>query len=217
MPTGIPEDTFVQESEGWIARVRPPSVSYNGRLILLLHGWTGDENSMWFFSRRLPAESWIVSPRAPLVCPAGGYAWGIATIGQRPDIAKFRIQADKLMHRLAGWVPEFSPADRLDIIGFSQGAAMAYTLCLASTPMKVAPLAGYIPSGFSEPGSKADFSKLQLFISHNSDDSMLPVEESRNARDYFAARGAVVNYCENTGGHKMSSACVKELDVFFRD
>ena len=172
---------------------------------------------MWFFARRLPSDSWIISPRAPLVCPAGGYAWGIATIGQRPDIAKFRIQADKLMLRLAGWVPDYSPANRLDIIGFSQGAAMAYTLCLTSSPVKVAPLAGYIPSGFSEPGSKVDFSQLQLFISHNSDDTMLPVEESRNACDYFSNRGASVKYCENTGGHKMSSACVKELDVFFRD
>jgi len=217
VPKGILEETYLKESDGWIARVRAPLSTNTNRVILLLHGWTGDENSMWFFSRGLPEDTWIVSPRAPLVCPAGGYAWGIATIGQRPDIEKFHSQAIKLIDRLSGWVPGYSPENRLDIIGFSQGAAMAYTLCLTSTPVKVAPLAGYMPSGFIDFASKIDFSLIKFFISHNSDDTMLPVEESRNARDYFIRRGAVVNYCENTGGHKMSSACVKKMDLFFRD
>jgi phospholipase/carboxylesterase len=173
---------------------------------------------MWFFARGLPEHSWMVSPRAPLVCPAGGFAWGIAGIGKRPDIKNFSIQADELLMRLSGWVPEYvSGTTRLDVIGFSQGAAMAYTLCLKTSPVKTAPLAGYLPSGFSDQSTGREYSGLQMFIAHNVDDEMLPVEESRNARDFFSSRGADVQYCENTGGHKMSTPCLKALNVFMSD
>ena len=50
--------------DGWTLRVRA-SDSPNPRLLLLLHGWTGDENSMWVFARGLSPNYWIVAPRAP--------------------------------------------------------------------------------------------------------------------------------------------------------
>lgn len=217
MPTGILEETNLIESNGWVARVRPPSRPWNGRVILLLHGWTGDENSMWFFARGLPAQSWVVSPRGPLNCPDGGFAWGIATKGTRPELQQFSRQSDELIKRLPEWVPEYTPQTRLDMIGFSQGAAMTYTMCLTVSPVKVAPLAGYLPSGFVEKSTGRDFSGLRLFISHNVDDDMLPVEESKKASALFISQGADVQFNEGKGGHKMSAPAVHELNAFMRD
>jgi predicted esterase len=217
VPTEIPEESTLRESGGWIARVRPPSQPWTGRVILLLHGWTGDENSMSFFTRSLPTNCWLVSPRGPLISPAGGYAWGIASKGERPDINKFIAHSDGLMERLPIWVPDFTPGTRLDLIGFSQGAAMAYTLCLSGAPVKVAPLAGYLPSGFREKSANRDFSGLQLYISHNTDDGMLPIEESLKARDLFTSQGADVKFSEGKGGHKMNATAMRELNAFMRD
>ncbi|HEX7555902.1 MAG TPA: hypothetical protein VF338_04705, partial [Leptolinea sp.] len=124
-----------------MARVRPPTQPWNGRIILLLHGWTGDENIMWIFARKLPPNSWMVSPRGPLVSPEGGYAWAIARNGKRPDVNQFEENSLELIRRFPGWVSEYSPKTRLDIVGFSQGAAMTYSLCLEAAPTKVAPLA----------------------------------------------------------------------------
>src|SRR5512143_3327901 len=42
---------------------------------LMLHGWTGDENSMWVFASRLPENCWLVAPRAPYLSPLGGFSW----------------------------------------------------------------------------------------------------------------------------------------------
>ena len=215
--TEILEQTRLVENHGWIARVRPPTHPWNGRIILLLHGWTGNENSMWFFSGKLPVHSWMVAPRGPLTCPDGGYAWGIAVKGQRPDTNQFLLQADRLIKQLPHWVPEFTPQSRLDIIGFSQGAAMTYTMCLKASPVKIAPLAGYLPGGFEELSASVDFSGLQVYISHNSDDEMVPVEESQRACDLFQSKGASVVFSRNTGGHKLRAKNLQEMNEFFRD
>jgi len=217
VPTGIPEEATLQESQGWFARVRPPTLPWDGRVILLIHGWTGDENSMSFFAHKMPVHSWIVSPRGPLDCPAGGYAWGIATKGERPDVNKFVTQANDIVERIHGWVPDYTHGTRLDVIGFSQGAAMAYTICLNTSPVKIAPLAGYLPIGYVDLCVDREFSGLQLFIAHNVDDEMLPIEESIKARDLFISRGATVQFSQSTGGHKLSAASLRELTAFMRD
>jgi hypothetical protein len=45
--------------------------------MLLIHGLTGDENSMWIFARNLSAEYWMIAPRAPHASQMaqGGYSW----------------------------------------------------------------------------------------------------------------------------------------------
>ena len=57
-------DSQLTTFEDWTLRVRPGS-GRDARVMLLLHGWTGDENSMWAFARDLPASAWLIAPRAP--------------------------------------------------------------------------------------------------------------------------------------------------------
>ncbi len=217
MQIRILEETKLVESNSWVARVRPPSQPWNGRVVLLLHGWTGDENIMWIFARKLPINCWMLAPRGPMVSPEGGYAWAIPVNGLRPDITPFLENASELILRLPEWIPDYTPQTRLDIVGFSQGAAMSYAMCLKSSPTKVAPLAGYLPPGFSAQAKDRDFSMLKMFIAHNSDDRMVSFEESKKAASLFEQNGATVQYCEGTGGHKISTTCFTGLDDFLRD
>lgn len=217
MQNNLLEETQVIISKGWSARIRPPTQPWNRRLIFLLHGWTGDENIMWIFARKLPVNCYIIAPRGPLLCPDGGYAWAIPKKDKRPDIDTYLEHCHGLLERLVGWIPEIVPDIRLDAIGFSQGAAMAYSMCLAAKLGKVAPLAGYIPPGLEEKLVGLDLSNLKCFIAHNSDDNLVPIEESRRAVDLLSSRGAAVQYCENKGGHKVSTACFNALDAFLSD
>lgn len=217
MHIGILEETSLVESNGWIARVHPPTQPWNGRIILLLHGWTGDENTMWIFARKLPENCWMLAPRGPLVSPDGGFAWGLPSKNSRPDIDQFLENASGLLQRLPHWVPDYTPQTRLDIVGFSQGAAMTYTMCLKCSPIKVAPLAGYLAPGFSDQIKDRDFSRLSMLIAHNSDDPLVSIEESKKAADLFTRQGASIQFCESTGGHKLSAPCFKELNNFLRD
>lgn len=197
--------------------MRPPNAPWNNRVVLFLHGWTGDENIMWIFARKVPVNCWMVAPRGPLKSPEGGYAWAIPTNGRRPDIAQYLENASALIEQLPAWIPEFSARTRLDVVGFSQGAVMTYAMCLRKAPLKAAPLAGYLPPGFSEHVNGLDLAGMQLFIAHNADDRMVSVEESQKAALLFKQHGAQVEYCESTGGHKLSSTCFHGLDNFLRD
>ena len=59
-----PNSTSLISFKGWTLRVREATPSAR-RLMLLIHGLTGDENVMWVFARNLPADIWMVAPRAP--------------------------------------------------------------------------------------------------------------------------------------------------------
>ena len=48
-----------------ILKIRKPQGIINPRVSLLLHGWTGDENSMWVFSQAFPETDFLIAPRAP--------------------------------------------------------------------------------------------------------------------------------------------------------
>ncbi|MEI8130821.1 MAG: hypothetical protein WCG34_00205 [Leptolinea sp.] len=217
MQIRILDETKIVESKGWIARVRPPSGKWNGRVVLLLHGWTGDENIMWIFARKIPTNSWMVAPRAPHPIPEGGFAWVVPQNGTRPDITQFSKQTEEILKRLPDWVPDFSDDTRLDIIGFSQGAALTYTFCLETTLTKIAPLAGYLPPGFEDRLKTRNLNGLQVFIAHNTDDTVVSVEQSKKATYLFLAQEATVQYYDSTGGHKLSSSCFHRLDKFLLD
>ena len=76
----IAPDTELIEFENWTLRVRKTTHHVSSpqgapRLLLLIHGWTGDENSMWVFTRDLPAHYWMSAPRAPHAGHPAGYSW----------------------------------------------------------------------------------------------------------------------------------------------
>ena len=122
--------------------MRPASVP-EARLILLLHGWTGNENSMWFFARILPEQYAVLLPRAPHADPQGGYTWRPIPPGNRalPGIMELQPAAEAVMAFLDDWSTlAHVDVDVFDAAGFSQGAALAYTLAVLF-PRRVARLA----------------------------------------------------------------------------
>jgi len=66
-------DTELIEFNGWTLRARPGKDSK--RFMLLIHGFTGDENSMWVFAQGLSPDCWIIAPRAPHAAEPGGFTW----------------------------------------------------------------------------------------------------------------------------------------------
>ena len=44
-------------------------------LVVMVHGWAGDESVTWIFRQTIPPEAAIITPRAPLTLPEGGFAW----------------------------------------------------------------------------------------------------------------------------------------------
>lgn len=201
----------------WHVRIREPKGSGPHQVILLLHGWTGDENAMWIFASRLPEDHLLIAPRAPFETPLDGYGW---YPGKRswPTMDDFYPSVQSLIGLLDRW-PDSLAADfsRFRLAGFSQGAAMVYALSILH-PERVAGiagLAGFLPEGFANHIRDQTLKGLPVFISHGTKDRLVPVERAREAVELFEKAGAEVTYCEHDVGHKLNAACFRGMEVFF--
>ncbi len=201
----------------WVYRTTQPEGSGPYAVILLLHGWTGDENSMWVFTSRLPDKRLLIAPRGLYPAPQGGYAWH-AVLNGWPRLEHFYPAVEALDE----WLTQarFPAADfsELHLVGFSQGAALAYAFTL-SHPERVASLSalsGFLPEGILLERSSRRLTGLPVFITHGTKDVLVPVDRARKAVETFDLAGAEVTYCEHDVGHKLNASCFRGLEVFFR-
>lgn len=212
-------DTELISFHDWTLRVRT-ATQPSPRLLLLIHGLTGDENSMWVFARDLPASYWIVAPRAPHAAVQGGYSWRppqFESLNQF-SLDQLRAAAEGLL-RL---VDEYSAsagldASTFDVLGFSQGAAMASLLaCLHPERFqKVGMLAGFVPGGLEELIPQRPLAGKPFFVVHGTKDQTVPIERARASVETLERAGAQVTYCEDEVGHKVSVTCLRSLRKFF--
>jgi phospholipase/carboxylesterase len=212
-------DAELREFRGWTFRFRPASAAPS-RFLILLHGWTGDENSMWVFARKLPQQIAVLAPRGLYAAPEGGYTWReIRQVTQGlPGLDDFRPPAEALISFIDDWSHEVGISSKqIDLIGFSQGAALTFALALLY-PERIrglAALSGFMPEGAEYLLARHVLEGKSIFIAHGKQDDMVPVEQARRAVALLEVSGALVTYCETEGGHKVSADCYSRMaDIF---
>jgi phospholipase/carboxylesterase len=217
VPTRISQTiTF---SNGWFAQVQKSPDKTPGKVIILIHGWSGDEQSMNIFVRNFDQDFLMISPRGPVNTPQGGYGWVPITNNKFPRVSEFLQVSEVLATELKSWVVMngYKPAS-LNLMGFSQGACMAYTLSILYKELfgKTACLSGYLPSGLEAFSPDSSLIGKKYFIAHGTLDETVPVELARKSVKSLNSTGAEVNYCEENVGHKLSLPCFKALEDFFK-
>ncbi len=205
----------------WTVRVRESKDSAP-RLLLMIHGFTGDENSMWVFARNLPENYWIVAPRAPYAGEPGGYSWRPPQAGDLnpPSLERLNSSAKALIR----FVDEYSAsvgfgANTFNVMGFSQGAAMSSVLAFLYPERihKVGMLAGFVPDGLEERVTTRPLRDKPFFVAHGTRDETVTIERARDSVALLERSGALVNYCEDDVGHKVSVTCLRALREFLLD
>jgi phospholipase/carboxylesterase len=201
--------------EDWTLRLRP-AAGRDGKVFLMLHGWTGDENSMWAFARDLPVSDWLLAPRAPFAT-ASGYSWRARHEGW-PTYEDLRPSAARLIDLLERWgIANGVDATEVDLIGFSQGAAMCVTFALAypARVRRMAILAGFAPPGCEQFIGSRPLEGKRVFAAHGTRDQAVKVEYAQRSVQLLEACGARVSYCESDTGHKVGADCRRMLADFF--
>ena len=177
-------------------------------LVVLLHGYGANGNDLYDI-----AESWapflpnvaFVSPHAPEACPMvpGGRQWFPLTmrndeerwtgvVAGRPGLDAF-IDAELERTGVA--------ADRLVLVGFSQGTMMALHVGLRRkvAPALIVGYSGYL-AGAEHLGEIS--AKPKVLLVHGTADQVLPVESSRVAAAALTAAGLPVSLHLSPGlGH----------------
>ncbi len=184
--------------------------------VVMLHGWSGDEGSMWIFKRVLPKHVAIFAPRAPIVLANDGFVW-FEEMKLQPTPVSMKIALEKLERFLAS-LPRLYPIDptRLVLIGFSQGAFIsnAFTMTHPYDVMGVVSLAGAMPKMPQVEYHPRLLAGLPVFIAHGIRDNAIPLSAAQQARDTYTELGADVAYGEYPVAHKMNPQAIKDLKIW---
>ena len=87
-----------------MVRVQPPADPKSGRVILMLHGWTGDENVMSVFGASIPADYWLISPRGPVKAVPSGFGWLSGEPQKYADYSEYTAVTDVLDRQVEHWL-----------------------------------------------------------------------------------------------------------------
>ena len=199
--------------------MRVPSGDGPHRVMVLIHGWTGDENSMGIFAGKLPKDMLLISPRALYASASSGFSWYPNQEQRWPTVDGLRPAIDLLLALLTPSNFPTGDFSKIRLAGFSQGAALVYTLALLH-PQSVASfagLSGFLPEDTGALIEKTPLEGKRVFVAHGALDERVPVSMARQAVDQLEKAGAQVIYCEDNVGHKLSATCFRGLEAFFKE
>lgn len=211
----MPETNWVTSFDhGWVFNyLKPDGIPQNPPLILL-HGLSGDENSVVPLVTQIIRSRWMIALRGILQAEDRGYAWAKARSRTQNDFRQsaqaFLIQWPNIRSLLG------IESEIVDLFGFSQGAAMASMLLLAKPDLvrRVALVSGFVPDADSS-SPLPSLKEHQVLISHGTQDNIIPFERATQAARFFQLLGAEVNFCQSDTRHKISASCLKEVETFF--
>jgi len=188
-------------------------------LVVLVHGYAGNEEAMWIFKRVIPKGVAIVAPRALIPLAEKEYSW-FEHEGEHlivPNLASLQI-AIEVLYQFIIDLPNHYPVDlsQLVVMGFSQGAAMCNGLAfvLPDLLQGVVSIAGILPDLPDITPYPDLLIDLPVFIAHGLKDKTVPLNKAHNIRDSYRQLGARVTYGEYNVGHKINTQALKDLRVW---
>ena len=138
-------------------------------------------------------------------------------MGGWPTLMDFSLPAAALINEFPVWAEKIGASFQpMDVMGFSQGAAMAFALAAfyPSKIRRVISLAGFLPKDDDFPSRYSSLQGKSIFIAHGRRDKTIPIEMAEEAIQTLESVGAQVTYCPSDTGHKFSSGCIKDLSSF---
>lgn len=204
--------------------VKPSSLSEKAPVIIMLHGYGSDKNDLFSFASELDDKYLIVSAQAPIPMQPYGNAW--YQITYEPGNKKFTNDEQAIESRdlIVQFIDEVvqnysADADKVTLLGFSQGAILSYAIAL-SYPEKVnqvVAMSGYIHHSLLKEGYEHNnFSSLRVYSSHGSVDQVVPVTWDRKTKPFLEGLGIDCQYSEFPIGHGVSPDNFKEMKVWLK-
>ena len=191
---------------------QPKIVLEKNPVLILLHGYGSNEQDLFSFASEMPENYFVISVRAPYDMQYGSYAWYAinfdADENKFSDVNQAKISRDLVAKFIDELIAKY-PIDEnnITLVGFSQGSILSYSIALSypEKVQRVAAMSGYLnPEMMTEDFLKNNLSNLKFFISHGTDDQVVPVDWGRKAKPFLDNLGANAVYHEYRMGHGIS-------------
>lgn len=204
----------------------PPKALSNSKpsVLLILHGYGADEHDLLFLRDLVGPEYLTISLQAPIPLSWGGYAWyhlGQGENGLVPD-DESRKESEKLLVNELAAVIEKEGGNLEDVLlaGFSQGAAMSYSILnrdlkqIGITLRGLLIMSGYIPRDIVEDFSKKQIDGLNVMITHGTHDELISHEALSEASNILESQGASVTARLYECGHGMLPETIEDIRIW---
>lgn len=203
-------------------RVLQPTSPGPHPTVVMIHGRAGNEDVMWIFARSLPKEWLLVAPRAIKTDPdpgeGRGYSWHPPQPEEWPPLPLFD-EAITTLHHFIQDLPSLYQADpdHIYLMGFSQGAALAYATALRhpSLVKGIAGLVGFVPTETDTAIANRPLQDLPIFMAAGRTDERIPLAISQQCAEVLRAAGANLEYHEYDTGHKLNAQGMRDLTAWW--
>ena len=201
----------------------PQNITPQTTLLILLHGYGSNEQDLFSFVPNLPEDWLIVSFRAPFRTEYEGFSWydiDLMNEETRIDVGQAKESQTAILQSILQVTNHYGLTDNAThLCGFSQGGILSYALALNNPELfsKVACMSCYLEERLFENTTleKKKIEKLRFFISHGTDDAVIPLEWARKAADYLYETGAYFSFREYMSGHGVNQKNYMDLMDFF--
>ena len=202
----------------------PQNITPKTPLLILLHGYGSNEEDLFSFVPTLPEDWLVVSFRAPFSTPYGGYSWydiDLMNAENRIDIPQAKQSEKTILESILIITNHYGLTDNeTHLCGFSQGGILSYALALQNPDLfsKVACMSCYPEEKLLENISKdkKKLEKLRFFISHGTEDAVIPLDWGRKAADLLYDLGCYFTFREYMSGHGVNQKNYMDLMEFFK-
>ena len=192
--------------------VRKPTIgSPTIPLLLLLHGVGSNEADLFALAPELDGRFLIISARAPNQIGPGAHAWfrvEFTSDGPQHDPQMAAASRALLVKFLDEVAEEYGVGPGHSyLMGFSQGAIMSLYLALTQ-PRRVAGVVAMsgrvLPEAEREMAPAESFSGLPILYVHGTQDTVLPIQYGRAAREVLSNLPVSLDYREFEMAHTVS-------------
>ena len=202
----------------------PQNITPETPVLFLLHGYGSNEEDLFSFVPTLPEDWLVISFRAPKDSSYGGYAWFDIDFNNAENFVDENEanEAVKLvLENIMSVTNRYGLTDnKTHLCGFSQGGMIVYSLALQYPDLfsKVACLSSYPEEKLLNniDRNKKKYENMRFFISHGTEDAVIPLEWGRKAADLLYDLSAYFSFREYMSGHGVNQKNYLDLMEFFK-
>ncbi len=202
----------------------PQNITPETPILFMLHGYGSNEEDLFSFVPTLPEDWIVVSLRAPKNSNYGGFAWFDIDFNSAEnfiDETEGNDAVKTVMENIMAISNRYGLTNNpTHLCGFSQGGMIVYSLALQYPDLfsKIVCLSSYPEEKLLKNivRDKKKYENLRFFISHGTDDAVIPLEWGRKAADLLYDLSAYFSFREYMSGHGVNQKNYLDLMEFFK-
>nr|WP_102691882.1 dienelactone hydrolase family protein [Rummeliibacillus pycnus] len=188
--------------------------------VFLMHGMGSNEQDLPGLLDEIKDQCHIFSLQGPII-QAPGYAFFTIEEFGKPHRNVFDQVVIHIMNFIEEAITEYPiDAEKIFLMGFSQGAILSKSLAVAMGKEKIAgivALSGYTPDFVKNEYQKHSVEEMPIFISHGTMDIALPYQWGEASRDFFTKQGANVTFKSFEDGHGVTPEVHQAFIAFLKE